>query len=117
MPTEIPLTSDPSSIFEISLNGRLVQLQTKYNVRGSQAEGLIPYWTLDIREPDTGQNLALGLALVLGVDILRQLNLGLGSLFMFDTTETHTEANENTLGTDQKLIYYTPEEVEALNNG
>lgn len=115
MSTIIPLTSAPSSIFEITLNDRVITMQTKYNARGSGITRTVPYWTIDLTE---GQlNLAIGLALVLGVDILRQLNLGIGEIIMVDLTSTHTEATSETLGTDVVMLYTTPDELEALENG
>lgn len=111
MPTEIPLTADPSSIFEITLNSRLFRFQTKYNARG--ALDTIPYWTIDITEND--QSVVSGVVLVLGNNLLRQLNLGIGALVMVDRTDTGTEANENNLGDTAILLYYTPNEVAALD--
>ena len=114
MATIIPLSNDPSGILEITLNGLVYRLQTKFNSRGSGGDGN-PYWTLDIY---LGEDpIALGIALVLGVDILRQLNLGIGGMFMFDKTETHTEATEDSLGAETVLIYFTPSEIETLQNG
>ena len=115
MPTIIPLTNAPSSIFEITLNDRVITMQTKFNVRGSGIDNTLPYWTINLTEGD--QPLAIGLALVLGADILRQLNLGLGAIFMVDLTDTHTEATADSLGTDIVMVYTTPEELEALENG
>lgn len=112
MPTEIPLTPAPSSIFEITLSGRLFRFQTKYNARGSLDNR--PYWTVDISE--NGAPVLLGIALVLGVDLLRQFNLGIGALVMADRTDTGTEADENNLGDTAILLYYSPEEIEALND-
>lgn len=111
MPTEIPLTTDPSSIFEITLNSRLFQFQTKYNTRGALDQ--VPYWTVDISENDAP--LITGLALVLGVNLLRGYNLDAGALVMLDRTDTNTEATENNLGDTAILLYYTPEEESVLN--
>ena len=115
MATIIPLTNAPSSIFEINLNDRVITMQTKYNARGSGITRTVPYWTIDLIEGE--QALAYGLALVLGVDILRQLNLGLGEIIMIDLTDTHTEATDESLGTEVVMAYSTPAEVEAAANG
>lgn len=111
MPTEIPLTSEPSSIFEINLNGRLFRLQTKYNVRGTLDTQ--PYWTLDIMEDD--QPVITGIVLVLGANLLRQYNLGIGGLVMLDRTDTGTDATDTSLGDTSILLYYSPDEIEAIN--
>jgi hypothetical protein len=109
MPQQIPLTNLPSSVFEITLvDGRLLTLQTKFNVRG--ANDTRPYWTLDIYEG--GAPLKLGLALVLGVDLIRQFNLGIGSLVMADITDNYQDATKDTLGTTVVLLHYAPGELE-----
>lgn len=110
MAEEIPLTNNASSVFDVELNGRTITLRTKFNTRGSGGDSTLPYWTLDLFEGDTP--LAYGLSLVLGLDILKQLNLGLGAMFMFDRTETSKEATFDSLGADTILVYLTPEEVE-----
>lgn len=110
MPTEIPLTNDPSIIFEITLNTRLLGFQTKYNDRG--ASDTLPYWTVDILEG--GVPVIVGVPLVLGANLLRAYNLGLGGLVMIDRTDTNTDATDESLGDTTVLLYYTPDEVAVL---
>ncbi|MCH8821328.1 hypothetical protein IID23_02270 [Patescibacteria group bacterium] len=105
MTSIIPLTSNASSIFEIEIEDRLLTLQTKFNGRAGT-------WTLNIDEGDIP--LAIGITLVLGVDIIRQLNLEIGALLCFDTSEQGVDAEIDTLGSQVLLMHLTEEEIAAL---
>jgi len=108
MPSEIPLTSDPSIIQNVVLEERNIGLQTKFNPRYNNG-----YWTLDILE--NGVGLVYSLPMVLGADLLEHItDLGLGALIMVDTDLKGKEATSEDLGTNVLLIHYTEEEIAAL---
>jgi len=106
MATIVPLTNEPSIVEEVVFEDRDITIQTKFNVRAN-------HWTIDLIE--NGITLCAGLPLVLGADLIRNfVDLGLGALIMYDTTESGTEANQDNLGTDVILIHFTEEEKEFV---
>lgn len=77
MPQIIPLNADSYDYeFQTVLGGRRLTFRILYNERSA-------VWTTDILDED-GVALANAVPLVLGCDILENLSLGIGSIFVFD---------------------------------
>ena len=108
LPVTIPLTNSPESFFRIELNGKQLDFRTLYNSR----DGV---WSFDVSE--NGSPLKNGISLVLGTDLLKAYNTGIGSFVMVDTENNGVDADADSIGTRQILLYYTPEEVEEISNG
>ena len=108
MATEIPIRADiPSQTFDITLNSLVYTLTVKWNSRSE-------YWTLDIVDADA-VTLITGLCLKLGARLLRPFNFDIGEFIMIDDTSTGTEATLSSIGITSRLIYFTPEELEAVS--
>lgn len=107
MPQIIPITSDASSTFKISLNDQTYTVVLKFNTRGGN--DLNPYWTLDLFL--NGENLFYGAPVVLGSPLLRYLHSDIGELIIADTENSGVEPGFTTLGVQHVLLYYPPEEL------
>ncbi len=111
MPQIIPLTSDPSSYFDIKIDGQVFQLETKYNSRGVYE----PFWTLSFYQNNVP--IVQGLPLILGTNILQKIDVDIGAMFMFDLREQNANAGFDNLGTDVILVHYTAAEAQDIING
>jgi hypothetical protein len=99
----IPITAGvPSQNFRITLNGTSYHMTARWNSRAS-------FWTLDIAD-ENETTVISGLALRSGVDLLEPFTFGIGQLYMYDATETSTEATLSNISSDVFLIYLTPDE-------
>lgn len=68
---EITITDDPDQRFSVTLNGRRVTFRFRYNPTWDR-------WTFDLARDDVP--VIYGRRVVVGVDMLRAFNLGLGAL-------------------------------------
>lgn len=102
----IPFTSTKET-FTCQCGDFLFQFDTLYN----DFEGL---WHFDLSDAQTGEMICSQVAVVLGIDLLRPLNLGIGSLFAADKTDADLEAGPDDLGDRVIVAYYTPAEMEEL---
>lgn len=91
---EIQVTSEPSTLSTI-LNDHTLEFRVTWNTR-------YEYWTLDISEE--GVVLVRGLPLLLGGNIIKQHNLPIAGLFVFDSDRTNVDAGQFDLGTRVLLI-------------
>lgn len=102
MPFEIPIQAGiPAQSFSIVLNEVGYNLTAAWN---SRAE----FWTLDIADED-GIIILSNIALRAGLDLLYPFNLGMGSLHVYDVSETGKEATLNNIGTEVILVYTEPD--------
>lgn len=103
MPQIVPLSSEPSILFNITLDGIELNMQTKYNTRYST-------WSLDIY--DEQQNpLVFGVPLLLGSNVLSPYNLNIGSMVCVDVTGQGEDATSDNLGTDVILVHFNEGEL------
>ena len=101
-PKNIPIQAGaPAQSFSIVLNDVGYNMSAKWN---SRAE----FWTLDIADED-GTVILSNIALRAGLDLLAPFNLGMGSLHVYDVSETGKEATLNNIGTDVVLVYMEPD--------
>ena len=106
MAIEIPILANISTQrFDISLNDIAYSLAVKWNSRSE-------FWTLDITNED-GLVLLTGLCLKLGSRLLRPFNLDIGEIIVIDDTSTGTEASLANISVSTRVIYFTPNEIEA----
>lgn len=107
MAVEVPIRANVSSqTFDITLNDIAYTLTANWNSRSE-------FWTLDIID-ENGVNLLIGLCLKLGARLLRAFNFGIGELIVVDDTSTGTEASLTNIGVSSRLIYFAPDELEAV---
>lgn len=103
----IPLTNNPSAVFDINIDALQYTIVTKYNTRAGT-------WSIDLFE--SGVLLTSGIGLLLGVDIVRQYNYNIGVLFMADLDRLNLDATGEDLGTRVVLVQATQEEYEQNIN-
>lgn len=104
MAQEILLTSDGSQKFTIVLGGVNYSFKVSYNTR-------MGAWRANIATE--GTQLANGVTLVGGVDIVQQYPFILKNLFMVNLNNPNIDATGDNLGTDAKLYQLTDAEVAA----
>lgn len=99
---EIPLNSKPEQLFSIVIKG------TKYDVRVilNSRTGL---WTMSLSK----QNVPVvsGIALLGGVDIFEQYNLGLGIAYVVNLDSSRRDPSREDLGTVSRLFILDEEEI------
>lgn len=100
---QLPFTSDPAQIVTVQLNKVKYRMEVQYNERSE-------VWTLSIYRASDNAPLALGLALVLDVDVLDPLNLNMGSIVAMDVTEAGTEAGPDDFGDRVKVYWFSEDE-------
>ncbi len=99
----IPLTNNPSAVFDIVIEGLTYTIITKYNTRAKS-------WSIDLYE--SGVLLSTGIGLLLGVNIIQQYNYNIGTLFMVDIDRLSLDATGDDLGTRVILVQASVEEFE-----
>lgn len=92
---EIPLTSDGAQLFNVVIGGVTYSFFISYNTREN-------IWTLDISSEAV--KLVSGVALVGGVDLLKQYDIGFTGLWMVNVTDSEFDASGDNLGTDVLLF-------------
>lgn len=99
---EIPLTNEPEQLFSIKLNGIVFKFNVKLNSR-------LGVWFLDISK--AGVDIVTGIALVGGVDVFKQFNIGVKNAFIVNIENTRLDPNKENLGEYSKLFIITDEEL------
>lgn len=103
MIAELPLSSDPSQSFTCQLGAVKYYCEAKYNSRNG-------VWSLDLYDDAARSPILLGMAIVLGVDLLEPYNLGIGRLVAVDGNATDRDATADDLGTRVTLNWISPDE-------
>lgn len=104
MPLILPFTTDPAQTVTVQLGTRSLTFDLQWNDRRS-------WWTMTITDAPTSTILIEGIPLVLGSDLLRAYDLGLGHFIVIDETSTATEATSASLGTSTNVYWFTDAEV------
>jgi len=104
MPLILPFTTDPAQTVTVQLGARSLQFDLQWNDRRN-------WWTMDITDSPTSTILIQGIPLVLGSDLLRAYDLGLGHFIVIDETSTDTEATFDSLGVSTNVYWFTDAEV------
>lgn len=99
---EIPLNSSPEQLFSITLSGATYDCRVILNSRTS-------VWSISFSQ--AGVSLLNGIALLGGVDILKQYNLPFKNAYVVNLDNSNLDASNNNLGTVAKLFLLTDEEV------
>ena len=98
---EIPLRNDILHYdFRVDLDGETFTLTLRYNVRMAR-------WILDIADSDAVP-LAVGIPLLLGITLTGRFKieaLPAGHLFLINLQDANTEATEDDIGDNSKLLY------------
>ena len=105
MAQEILLTSNGSQRFNVVIEGANYVFLIAYNTRAG-------IWSATISSE--GVELVSGVALVGGVDILKQFTFILKNLYMVDLNGTRLDATSENLGSDAKLFKLTTAEGDSL---
>lgn len=105
--TKIPVTSDPSNTFTMSLGGTQYRFTTKFNERSQ-------VFTMDIADVETDTLLVSGMPLILGSDILATFCPRIGKIFLIDK-EADVGYGRNPLpddlGTRVEVVWLSNQEV------
>lgn len=104
MIVELPLTADPAQAFTCKLGDTKYFFEARYNSRNG-------VWALDMYDDATRQAVILGMAVVLGVDLLEPYNLGIGRLVAMDSAGMGRDATADDLGSRVGLYWISPDEV------
>lgn len=108
----LPVFSSSTAFnYEIPLDGRTFDLAFVYSDR-------LDSWALSIKSA-TGESLADGIPLVLGVDLLdwrpdRNMSLPQGALVVITLDKTQTDPGKNSFDLGHRLVYYSPGEVPEM---
>lgn len=105
MAKEIRLTTDGAQKFSTVLNGVTYEFNVNYNTRYG-------VWFMDITL--AGSVLSSGIALLSGIDIVRQFTYALKNLFVVNIDNPNLDANANNLGTESKLFQITDLEISEI---
>ena len=108
---EIPLSTSPKQSLSLNLDGREITLKVRYS-------DLVDVWSFDLyeRTDSVETPLVLGVRLVMGIDLLAQYGLGLGSVRCYAASSPGQSPSREDLGNRVRLIYATAAEVEALQS-
>lgn len=104
--TIIPVTSEPSQTFEIVLEGQTVTLTFKYQTLSDD-------WLLGIARED--EPILEGQRLVMGTDMLRAHNFGLGGILLFAAEEPGKDPGRNDLEDRVEIVHVTEAEIAAIS--
>ena len=97
---QIPITSDPDSVFTVDLDGVVFQIRLTLNERTGR-------FKMDLLT-EVGEPIVEGVACVVNFPLLKKfkdLRMPEGDLFFWDSTEKNREPNEDNLGTEVALLY------------
>ena len=97
---KIPFASTPWETFSCALDGTTYQFTTNYNERNG-------VWSFDLYDDATGAPLALGVAILIGCDLLAPYGLGIGSMYAIDMAATTAPALLGTTGTVVPVLQMT----------
>jgi len=99
---EIPLTSDPEQLFNITIEGENFDIRVILNSRTS-------VWSINFSQ--AGVDLIEGVPLLGGVDILKQHNLPISNIFLVNLDDSNLDPDKTNLGTAARLFILEDEEV------
>ena len=99
---EIPLNSNPEQLFSITLEGSTYDCRVILNSRTG-------VWSISFAQ--SGVDIVNGLALLAGVDILKQYNIPIENAYVVNLDTPNQDPSRNNLGTVAKLFLLTDEEV------
>jgi len=99
---EIPLNSSPEQLFSITLNGNTYDCRVILNSR-------TVVWSISFSQ--SGVDIAVGVSLLGGVDILNQYNIPIENAYIVNLDNTNQDPTKTNLGTVAKLFILTEEEV------
>lgn len=99
---EIPLNSSPEQIFSITLSGNTYDCRVMLNSRTG-------VWSIAFAQ--AGIEVVDGIALLGGIDILKQYNLPIDNAYVVNLDKSNQDASKTNLGTVAKLFLLTDEEV------
>ncbi len=97
---QIPITSDPDSVFTVDLDGVVFQIRLTLNERTGR-------FKMDLMT-EIGEPIVEGVACVVNYPLLKKfkdLRMPEGDLFFWDSTDQNREPNEENLGTEVVLLY------------
>ena len=101
---QIPLTTYPNQTFRIVLDDQDVGFSFSF-------AHVAQMWDFNLSVE--GVEVLTGQRLVLGTDLLRAHNFGIGALIAYATADRGHEAARSDLGSRVMLLHLTEEEVEA----
>lgn len=99
---EIPLNSSPEQLFSITLSGQTYDCRVALNSR-------IGVWSISFAQANT--DIINGVALLGGVDILKQYNIPIENAYVVNLDQANQDPSKDNLGTVAKLFILTDEEV------
>lgn len=99
---EIPLNSNPEQLFSITINGNTYDCRVMLNSRTG-------VWSISFSQ--SGVDILNGIALLGGVDILKQYNIPIENAYVVNLDNTNQDPTKTNLGTVAKLFILTEEEV------
>lgn len=102
--TIIPVTNEPSQKFNIVLEGQTVTLFVRYQT-------LIGGWILDIERE--GVTILQGQRFVMGTDMLRAHNFGLGGIVLFAAEDPGIDPGRDDFEDRVQIIHVTEAEIAA----
>lgn len=99
---EIPLNSSPEQLFSITLSGQTYDCRVVLNSRTG-------VWSISFAQ--AGTDIINGVALVGGVDILKQYNIPIKNAYVVNLDKANQDPSKDNLGVTAKLFILTDEEV------
>ena len=99
---EVPLNNSPEQLFSITIDGSTYDCRVVFNTRSE-------VWSISFSQ--SGIDMVSGVALLGGVDILRQYNLPIRNAFVVNLDDPTLDATGDNLGTSAHLFILTDEEV------
>ena len=99
---EIPLTSEAEQIFSVIINGQNYNCKVILNSRTA-------IWSITLSISNV--KILDSIALLGGIDIFNQYNIGIKNAFVVNLNTTTLDPTNEDLGTSSKLFILTNEEV------
>lgn len=100
---EIPLTSEPSQVFNINLDNINYAMRVIYNTR-------VGIWSLDVESDDFT---VFGTVLVGGVDIFKQHPGPLKNVIVVNVSDSTMDATADNLGSTVVLVILADEDLQT----
>lgn len=101
---EVPLNSSPEQLFSITLNGNTYDCRIVLNSRTG-------VWSISFAQ--SGIDIINGVALLGGIDILKQYNIPINNMIIVNLDRANEDASKSGLGTISKLFVLTDAEVSS----
>lgn len=99
---EVPLSSDPEQLFSITLLGQTYDCRVTLNSRSG-------VWSISFSQ--SGVDIVRGVALLGGVDILKQYAIPVKNAYVVNLDATNQDPSKDNLGISSKLFILTDEEL------